>query len=132
MPTFTSFTALTVALSATLASAQFLLPEPGKPLDLTAPIKVAWGVPLPDEAKTLTVLDITARLDWGGTYAEKYNGRYYDVALNRSSSEPGEVEWDTREVRAVVEANGTYPCLQFIYTAKLSALFFLLNSKDLE
>ncbi|KAH6665361.1 hypothetical protein F5X68DRAFT_265791 [Plectosphaerella plurivora] len=119
MPRIAGLAALTVALSANLASAQWsewlVQPKADKPLDITAPIKIVYTAVLKGDAETYPIAGITARLDWGGTYAEKYGGPMYEVVSNLSSTEDGEFTWDPREIRSVIEANGTYPELQFMY-----------------
>jgi hypothetical protein len=108
MPRLFHLTALfLVVLSATLVSAgQFVLPRGGT-LDLSAPIKVAWNRPEKPDSDWVGLLNITAWLDWTSPAGDD-GYRAYDIALGRSSDEPGDAIWDPREARTFLEANSTY------------------------
>lgn len=106
MPRLIYLSALLVALSAALASAQFVLPK-GASVDLSAPIMVAWDRPKKPSADWVGLLNITAWLDWT-TPAGVEGFNVFDVALSRSSDEPGDAIWDPREPRAFLQANSTY------------------------
>lgn len=113
MPSILSLTAAFLALlPAVLARDGFVLPPANKPLNVSAPIKIAWNRPAKPSDDWVGLVDVTAFFDWRSPEG-RTGEAIYDVVSNRSSDEAGDVDWDPREMRAFLEANSTYAASVF-------------------